>query len=82
MGYAVPKSIYMVITCNKNGKRKSGVWEFGIGNQNVYAELQKIDWIESAIVFTSKKLAMDVAKDYNDFFISDGTYLYKDERGA
>lgn len=82
MGSFVPKSVYMVITINNGGKRKSGVWEFGIGNQNVYAELQKIDWVESAIVFTSKKLAMDVAKEYNNYFISDGTYLYRDERGA
>lgn len=77
MGSLVAKSVYMVVTINKNGNRKSGVWEFRIGTQNVYAELQKIDNIETATVYTSKKLAMDIAKDYNDSFVNDGTYLYK-----
>lgn len=77
MGSLVAKSVYMVVTINKNGNRKSGVWEFSIGTQNVYAELQKIDNIETATVYTSKKLAMDIAKDYNDSFVNDGTYLYK-----
>lgn len=80
MGCCVQKSIFMVITICKNGKRRSGVWTFEIGKDNVYAELQNIEGIESAIVFNSKKLAMDIAKDYNDSFMADSTYLYG--RGA
>lgn len=80
MGYCVQKSIFMVITVCKNGKRRSGVWTFDVGKDNVYAELQNIEDIESAIVYNSKKLAMDVAKDYNESFINNETYLYN--RGA
>ena len=56
MGYCVQKSIFMVITVCKNGKRRSGVWTFDVGKDNVYAELQNIEDIESAIVYNSKKL--------------------------
>ena len=80
MGYCVQKYIFMVVTVCKNGKRRSGVWTFNIGKDNVYAELENIDDIESAIAFNYKKLAMDVAKDYNESFMAEDTYLYK--RGA
>ena len=80
MGYCVQKCIFMVVTVCKNGKRRSGVWTFNIGKDNVYAELENIEDIESAIAFNSKKLAMDVAKDYNESFMAEDTYLYK--RGA
>ena len=80
MAGIVNHNIYMVVIKSKMGKKQAGVWTFKVGVQDVYAELQNIDGIENAIAFTSKKMAMDVAKEINDEFITNSNYLFG--RGA
>lgn len=70
-------NVYLVIVKNKLGKRCAGVWTITSGT-NLCAELQNIGNVESAEVYTSKKLAMNIADEKNKNYALNGNYAYSD----
>lgn len=77
MARIINTNIYVVIVKEKLGKRCAGVWTLESG-ANICAELQNIGNVESAEVYTSKKLAMNIADEKNKNYALNGNYAYSD----
>lgn len=77
MARIINTNIYVVIVKEKLGKRCAGVWTLESGT-NICAELQNIGDVVSAEVYTSKKLAMNIADEKNKNYALNGNYAYSD----
>ena len=73
-------TVYISVVQKKNGKFCSGVWELSVGD-NIVQKLKLIGDVDSAVMYTSKKLAMDVSHKANEYFMANNMYAFK-RRGA
>lgn len=70
------KKFYFVVTETKEGKHFSSV--IGISeSSNIIQEFKKIPNATHANIFATKKLCEEIANDWNDCYIANGTHMFK-----